>query len=290
MKRMGLLSIIIGGVIVLFPIIMDKFIIGSNISSNISNSEWVGFLGSYIGSIIGTIGTIGGIYLTIKLDKEKEIEDIMIYLNHILQRNLKNKDIIINELLNNIMYKKKYLEDIEKEIYEENFFKILKLKKREEILEIYSIQNEIKNIIDNDNIIGFFGHLKIKSFEELKKLLKEDEINLVKLEEILEAISVLIDTTSEKKIENYFKAKGGYFEEELKKYLEKYNSPLVRIKNLKKELLNDGFIMLDWSNLDIKERAIGCELMRKTLKTLEEIERIAQKMEEYYLILEKYYK
>lgn len=289
MKKIWILVAFIGIAIIFFPMIMDKLIIGNSISSNVSNSEWVGFLGSYMGSIIGTMGTIGGVYLTIKLEKEKEKENIVVYLNHILQKNLRNKSIIINELLNNIMYKKKYFEGIDLQIYETNFIQILKLRKREEILNIYSIQNEIINIIDNDNITGFLGHLKIKSFEELKFCLKEENRDLIKLEETLEAISVLIKTKDEKKIEKYFKIKEGYFEIEIRRYLEKYQTPIERLKNLRKELLNEEFIMLDWDKVENKDKVIYSNLIRETLKTLEEIEKVALKIEEYYLFLEKYF-
>lgn len=293
MKKLGL--VVMSIIIVFFPIIMDKFIIGNDLSSNISNSEWVGFLGSYIGSIIGTTGTIGGVYLTIKLDKEKEAEDIVIYLNHILEKNLEQKKIITNEFLNNIIYKKKYFEYISEKIYEENFVKILKLKKREDILNIYSIQEEIKNIVDDNNIIGFLGHLKIKSFEELKNILDEEQLELIKLEEILEAISVLIDTTDEtekkqKKQENYFKITRGYSDEKIKEYLKEYKTPIERLKNFRKELLNDGIIMLEWDKIEINKKIICSSLMEKTLKSLKEIEEMAIKMEEYYLSLDKYFK
>ena len=42
------------------PIGIDKLIIGNSFPSNISNTEWVGFLGSYIGALIGGLlnGTI----------------------------------------------------------------------------------------------------------------------------------------------------------------------------------------------------------------------------------------
>ncbi|MEB2492860.1 hypothetical protein SOP93_16975 [Peribacillus frigoritolerans] len=63
--------------IFLFPIIMDKFIIGNQYKSNISNDDWVSFLGSYVGAIVSGIITFLVLYITIqhenkKLEKEQE--------------------------------------------------------------------------------------------------------------------------------------------------------------------------------------------------------------------------
>lgn len=52
-------------VVIIMPILLDKFIFGNGYKSNISNSDWASFLGSYIGSIIGAIATLVGIVITI---------------------------------------------------------------------------------------------------------------------------------------------------------------------------------------------------------------------------------
>lgn len=54
MKTKVILGIIVFIVILaLIPFVMDWIIIGSNFPSNINNSDWVGFLGSYIGAVLG---------------------------------------------------------------------------------------------------------------------------------------------------------------------------------------------------------------------------------------------
>lgn len=65
--------------VALFPFLMDRFIIGNNIPSNISNPDWVGFLGSYVSAIIGASISMLGIALTIRFtkrenDKERELQ------------------------------------------------------------------------------------------------------------------------------------------------------------------------------------------------------------------------
>lgn len=67
-------SVISVSIIIGFPIFMDKFIVGSDVSSNITNSEWVSFLGSYVGSLFGGVTSIVGIIMTIEYTK-KETSD-----------------------------------------------------------------------------------------------------------------------------------------------------------------------------------------------------------------------
>ena len=57
------------------PIGIDKLIIGNSFPSNISNTEWVGFLGSYIGALIGGLISLIGIILTIRFTREQNRKD-----------------------------------------------------------------------------------------------------------------------------------------------------------------------------------------------------------------------
>lgn len=57
--------------IILVPLAIDWLIIGNNMPSNITNSDWVGFLGSYIGSIVGAIVSLVGIIVTINFTKRQ---------------------------------------------------------------------------------------------------------------------------------------------------------------------------------------------------------------------------
>lgn len=54
---------------------MDYLIIGNGFYSNISNSDWVQFLGSYVGSLIGAFSGIVGIIMTIKFSEKQSKED-----------------------------------------------------------------------------------------------------------------------------------------------------------------------------------------------------------------------
>lgn len=62
-------------VVVALPLIMDWLIIGNSFPSNISNSDWVGFFGGYIGALIGSIISLLGILWTIKFTREQNRAD-----------------------------------------------------------------------------------------------------------------------------------------------------------------------------------------------------------------------
>lgn len=65
-----IIKIIIGIVIVVsIPILMDVFILGNNVPSNIGNDVWADFLGSYIGGI----ATLLAVFITIS-DNNKKIQ------------------------------------------------------------------------------------------------------------------------------------------------------------------------------------------------------------------------
>lgn len=68
---------IIGSIIavVALPLIIDWLIIGNSFPSNISNSDWVGFFGGYIGSIMGCFISLIGIIWTINFTREQNRAD-----------------------------------------------------------------------------------------------------------------------------------------------------------------------------------------------------------------------
>jgi hypothetical protein len=95
-------SVISVFIIVGFPFFMDKFIIGSDVSSNITNSEWVSFLGSYVGSLLGGITSIVGIIITIEYTKKETSDERKIAEKRLKEdRRLSKAPFIIASLNNN---------------------------------------------------------------------------------------------------------------------------------------------------------------------------------------------
>lgn len=62
-------------IVVLLPLGIDWLIIGNNFPSNISNSDWVGFFGGYIGAILGCVISLIGILWTINFTREQNRAD-----------------------------------------------------------------------------------------------------------------------------------------------------------------------------------------------------------------------
>ena len=76
MKNNKWLWISIGILVVFFvPLAMDWLIIGNSFPSNIDNADWVGFLGGYIGALIGAAISLIGIVITIRHTSEENRKD-----------------------------------------------------------------------------------------------------------------------------------------------------------------------------------------------------------------------
>ena len=75
MKKRSCIYLLLITTIILIPIAIDKLIIANNYTSNISNEDWVSFLGSYCGAIISAIATVIGIFITIEYTRKEAQRD-----------------------------------------------------------------------------------------------------------------------------------------------------------------------------------------------------------------------
>lgn len=53
-------------IVMILPYALEVFIFRNNVYSVLSNGEWGGFLGSYIGGALGGIGTLLAVFITTK--------------------------------------------------------------------------------------------------------------------------------------------------------------------------------------------------------------------------------
>lgn len=60
---------------IVLPIIFKYMIFESVAFSNLSNNEWAGFLGSYVGGILGGLGTLISVFITIKESRDIQAEN-----------------------------------------------------------------------------------------------------------------------------------------------------------------------------------------------------------------------
>ena len=135
MKNKKIIAFLIFTLVISFilPFILEYLIYRNNFYSVLDNSDWSGFLGSYISGLIGGIGTLVAVYISIsetrkvqyKSDKDKDYserktfsDDIVVYISRYItdinryfyncKAAKKNKEIYykkkneLNELLRNI--------------------------------------------------------------------------------------------------------------------------------------------------------------------------------------------
>lgn len=77
MKKLAVWIVVISFCLLVIglPFFLDWFIIGNEVPSNISNSDWVGFFGGYIGALLGALFSLIGIAWTIKFTREQNRAD-----------------------------------------------------------------------------------------------------------------------------------------------------------------------------------------------------------------------
>ena len=72
-KKRTIVLLVLGAIILIIgvPVALDWLIIGNDIPSNISNSDWIGFLSGYIGAIIGGVVSLIGVSMSIIFTKQQ---------------------------------------------------------------------------------------------------------------------------------------------------------------------------------------------------------------------------
>lgn len=185
----GLIFIIIISII---PVIMDRWIIGNSIHFNISNSDWVSFLGSYIGSIIGVIG----VFLVTKMDqkqREEERKDELFLNNILLYRKISS---LLNvEQLNRLQKNISELENNNNWCMIDTWTK-RKLKIIGGSLYCCDENTGLFNVIENFVQSNLFNELKVtmhSSGDEFNEPIEYEDIP----DEILNLITTLIINSSE---------------------------------------------------------------------------------------------
>ena len=86
-----ILSIIFLVVAIFIPFLLDYLVFGNSIPSYISNGEWAGFLGSYIGGLCTLIALVATIRYYRNADERKEKAEIQPFLHIVVDEDL-NKD------------------------------------------------------------------------------------------------------------------------------------------------------------------------------------------------------
>lgn len=99
--------------VVTLPLVIDWLIIGNRFPSNISNTDWVGFFGGYIGALIGSVISLLGILWTISFTREQNRADRELQIRPYL-------DIRYIPLFNNISDRTSWLGYVAIDEFDEN--------------------------------------------------------------------------------------------------------------------------------------------------------------------------
>ncbi|QXE18862.1 hypothetical protein [Clostridium sp. 001] len=70
--RIIIVYTVVGGIL---PFIFKYVIFESTDFSNLSNNEWAGFLGSYVGGILGGLGTLISVFVSVKESRDMQAEN-----------------------------------------------------------------------------------------------------------------------------------------------------------------------------------------------------------------------
>ena len=74
-KEIAIIVCISVCIVLMLPFALEIFIFRNNVYSVLSNGEWGGFLGSYIGGALGGIGTLLAVYITTKETRKTQQEN-----------------------------------------------------------------------------------------------------------------------------------------------------------------------------------------------------------------------
>lgn len=179
---------IIIGIIILFlliPYFLDKFIMG-RIVTTMGKSEWFGFLGSYLGSGLGALLTLLGVYYQInyneKKEKKEKLEGVLKYVLYIFNKNLNKKYLYNLYFFNkNLIEKKERFEELSKKFIDDNLKILFTIDFGKEIVELNEkiINYNQKNLYSEKIIANRKKILKeMKEKIKDKKFLDKDEVKL----------------------------------------------------------------------------------------------------------------
>lgn len=211
--------ILIIGIIILVPILIDYLILGNQIQSNATNGEWIGFFGSYLGSVIGGMITLFVMFKTLDENRKTERRKEKInYLNSIIDLCLEYIRSVEDELniialmkqaishKNDEKIKEYYIDYFDKRgesVKLNNKITLLRNVRRKDLYyydndRITEIFNEITDIFKNLEEATKTSYKNRDSVEELEKEGKVASYKVSKLKsEVLEELEKMIEKNFE---------------------------------------------------------------------------------------------
>lgn len=240
----SIILICVAGIVI--PIFLDVFIFGNNCPSNLTNSDWSGFLGGIWGGIIGGIGTLIAVCVT-TIDTRMVQND---------SKELSNIAISKDKLENIINSLSSYWEKIHKLQKIINIASEINETIINEEAEISSIKNDLLSELPDDSKKTLIENLEKKQdllltkkceFNNIKNTINEI-INSTEYESLLIKLLIMDNELSKelleffKKMQNYFKLvqeDNDFSTKKFECYIEQFLTYSKNfIKNFEEEFIN----------------------------------------------------
>lgn len=175
---------------IILPFVFKFVIFESTEFSNLTNNEWAGFLGSYVGGILGGLGTLISVFITVKESRDMQIEnkkdtDQKILEDKAERERERKEDKILEkqkerrQFADDIaVYIGKYITHISKYYYASRWAEDLDSRFRKAKDELLNIQNEmdkidkqmVQNRLENDISSDEYVKLDSKRIHMLDKM------------------------------------------------------------------------------------------------------------------------
>jgi len=78
-RKIILIIVLVIFFISMIPFALEFFVFRSNLYSVLDNKDWSGFLGSYIGGVLGSIGTLLAVYITTKETRKIQRDNLELF-------------------------------------------------------------------------------------------------------------------------------------------------------------------------------------------------------------------
>lgn len=177
MRKLNIYMKLIIGILTIIgiPLILDYFIFGNKIESNLNNAEWGSFLGGYLGAIISVLGVFISIKYQIFENSNSKIKGTLKTIKAILNLNFEilEENQCALSVVANLSYTQgivkineceaKLLYDFPRNFFEENINEIIE----------ENIQKEMYEIISGINNINLNYNLQMNCLSERNRIIKE---------------------------------------------------------------------------------------------------------------------
>lgn len=182
-KQILIIVIVSIMIIVLFPFMLEIIVFRNDVYSALSNGEWSGFLGSYVGGALGGIGTLLAVYITTQETRKSQRETVKQIEDEQKRNEKKERKQFVDEIAKDVAT---YITNISKYFYANRALNRLDKDRDRLNKEFHSIQQEMQTQYDKQKELNIEDDLDEYSKIDLdinKLKQKKDEV-LIRVQNI----------------------------------------------------------------------------------------------------------